>query len=116
MDRLRKTLWLPILVALALAVGLGLASTQKATASEKADATADWKFHSIVDVDFVKQHVAIPPPEGVMIVDSRPFKPKYYKGHIPTAISMPDSQFEKMTDKLPKDKNALLIFYCEGPT
>jgi rhodanese-related sulfurtransferase len=116
MNRLRKTLWLLILVALAFSVGLGWASTQKATASEKADATADWKFHSIVDVDFVKQHVAIPRPKGVMIIDSRPFKPKYYKGHIPTAVSIPDSQFEKMTDKLPQDKNALLIFYCGGPT
>jgi hypothetical protein len=116
MNRLRKTLWLPILGALALVVGLGWAGTQTAAASEKADTGDDWKFHSIVDVDFVKQHVAIPRPEGVMIIDSRPFKPKYYKGHIPTAISMPDSQFEKMTDKLPQDKNALLIFYCGGPT
>jgi len=116
MKRLSKTLWLPILVALALAVGLGCAGTQKATALEKADATADWKFHSIVDTDFVKQHVAIPPPKGVMIIDSRPFKPKYYKGHIPTAVGIPDSQFEKMTGKLPQDKNALLIFYCGGPT
>jgi hypothetical protein len=116
MKRLRKTLWLPILVALALAVGLGWASTQEATASEKADKTADWKFHSIVDVDFVKQHVTIPQPKGVAIIDSRPFKPKYYKGHIPNAISIPDSQFDKMTDKLPEDKNALLILYCGGPT
>jgi len=32
------------------------------------------------------------------------------------AVSIPDSQFEKMTDQLPANKNALLIFYCEGPT
>jgi rhodanese-related sulfurtransferase len=116
MKRLRNILWLPIAVALALSIGLGWAGTQTAAASEKADSGDDWKFHTIVDVDFVNQHVTIPPPEGVMIIDSRPFKPKYYKGHIPTAISIPDSQFDKMTDKLSQDKNTLLIFYCEGPT
>jgi len=52
----------------------------------------------------------------VMIIDSRPYKPKYVNGHIPTAVSIPDSQFDKMTDKLPQDKNTLLIFYCGGPT
>ena len=30
------------------------------------------------------------------------------------AVSIPDSQFDKMTDKLPADKDALLIFYCGG--
>ena len=50
-----------------------------------------------------------------MIVDSRPYKPKYIKGHIPTAVSMPFSQFDKQIDKLPQDKNNLLIFYCYGP-
>jgi rhodanese-related sulfurtransferase len=51
-----------------------------------------------------------------MIIDSRPYQPKYVNGHIPAAVSIPDSQFDKMTDKLPQDKNTLLIFYCEGPT
>jgi hypothetical protein len=116
MKPFNKNLWLPVVVALALAVGVGWQGTQKAAAAEKANAKADWKFHDIVDVDFVKKHVKIPAPEGVMIVDSRPFKPKYYKGHIPTALSIPDSQFDKMQEQLPKDKNALLIFYCGGPT
>jgi hypothetical protein len=116
MKRLRKTPWLPLVVAVAFTVGLGWTGAHKAVASEKAGGADDWKFHAIVDVDFVKQHVAIPAPEGVMIIDSRPFKPKYYKGHIPNAVSIPDSQFEKMTGKLPEDKNALLILYCGGPT
>jgi rhodanese-related sulfurtransferase len=41
---------------------------------------------------------------------------KYDQGHIPMAVSIPDSKFDKMTAQLPKDKNALLIFYCGGPT
>jgi rhodanese-related sulfurtransferase len=49
-----------------------------------------------------------------MLIDARPYKPKYIKGHIPMAVSIPDSQFDKMTDRLPADKDALLIFYCGG--
>ncbi|MGA6927114.1 MAG: rhodanese-like domain-containing protein, partial [Desulfosarcina sp.] len=63
---------------------------------------------------FVTQCVSIPMAEGVMLIDSRPYKPKYVQGHIPMAVSIPDSQFEKMTDRLPTDKNSLLIFYCGG--
>ena len=58
----------------------------------------------------------MPKPDNVLIVDSRPKRPKYDKGYIPTAISIPFSKFDQMIDKLPKDKNALLIFYCGGPT
>jgi hypothetical protein len=97
---------------LALAFTFGCAGIQKP--AEPTD--ADWKFHDIVDVAFVQPYATVPQPEGVMIIDSRPYKAKYAEGHIPMAVSIPDSQFEKMTDQLPKDKNALLIFYCEGPT
>ena len=68
----------------------------------------------IVDMAFVQEHVSIPMTEGVMLIDARPYKPKYIKGHIPMAVSIPDSQFDKMTDNLPADKNSLLIFYCGG--
>jgi len=55
-------------------------------------------------------------PQDVMIIDARPKRAKYDKGHIPMAVNIPDTQFDKMTAKLPADKNALLIFYCGGPT
>ena len=109
---LKRTFLLSILLALLLAVGFGCAGTQKTAEPAK----ADWQFHDIVDVGFVQPYATVPQPEGVMIIDSRPYKPKYANGHIPAAISIPDSQFDKMTDQLPKDKNTLLIFYCEGPT
>ena len=51
----------------------------------------------------------------MIIIDSRPKQPRYDKGHIPTAISLPDSQFDKMAaEVLPADKTAKLIFYCGG--
>ena len=92
-----------------LAVAAGCATVQT---TEK----VDWKFHSIVDESFVRPYAMVPQPKGVMIVDSRAYKPKYVNGHIPGSVCIPDSRFEEQKGKLPEDKNTLLIFYCEGPT
>ena len=92
-------------------------ATQPTPVSALDTAAADSNFepfHDVVDMAFVEQHLSIPMNEGVMLIDARPYKPKYIKGHIPMAVSIPDSRFDKMTDKLPTDKNSLLIFYCGG--
>ena len=103
-----------ISLILCLALVLGYATTTLAKDAVKADAAANWTFHTVVDVDYVMAQVKVPMPEDVMIIDSRHKRAKYDKGHIPMAVSIPDSQFDKMTDILPADKNALLIFYCGG--
>lgn len=105
-----------ISLILCLTLVLGCATTTPDKDAAKTDTPAGWKFHSIVDVAFVKEQVKVPMPEDVMIIDARPKRAKYDKGHIPMAVSIPDSQFDKMTAKLPADKKALLIFYCGGPT
>ena len=73
-----------------------------------------WYNKALVDYDFVRQNVSIPPKKGVMIIDSRPAARQYDPGHIPGAINIPDSQFDKQIDKLPADKATLLLFYCGG--
>jgi hypothetical protein len=108
MQKTRRLLWLSVVLALVLVMGL--------EPVKKATADTSWQFHDIVDVKFVQQHVKMPKPADVLIVDSRPTRGKFNKGYIPTAINIPDSKFAEMTDKLPKDKNTLLIFYCQGPT
>ncbi len=50
----------------------------------------------------------------VVLIDSRPKKRKYDKGHIPGALSIPDTQFEQMSDQLPEDRGVPLVFYCGG--
>lgn len=50
-----------------------------------------------------------------VLVDSRPGK-KFIEGHIPGAINIFDGAFDKNTDKLPKEKDTLLVFYCGGVT
>jgi rhodanese-related sulfurtransferase len=52
----------------------------------------------------------------MVLIDSRPKRKKYDKGHIPGAINIPDTSFDKEKDQLPADKSKLLVFYCEGPT
>ncbi len=77
-------------------------------------ATKEGWYPDVVDYDFIKQHAKIPKPKDVQIVDSRPKKRKYDRGHIPGAASIPDTQFNKLTDMLPENKDQLLIFYCGG--
>ena len=69
--------------------------------------------YAAVSVEYVADQLA---KNELIIVDSRPKKAKYDKGHIPSAISIPDSDFDKLKGKLPADKNLLLIFYCGGYT
>lgn len=107
----RRTPWLSVFILLAAALVFGCAAIQETGKQE-----TDWQFHSIADLALVEQYAKVPQPEGALIIDSRPCKPAYVQGHIPTAVNIPDSQFDKMTADLPQDKNTLLIFYCGGPT
>lgn len=76
--------------------------------------TPDWMFHDLVDAEFVAHYVQVPPMDDVMIIDARPKEAKYDKGHIPGAVSIPDTHFDKHVDKLPAYKDTLLIYYCGG--
>jgi rhodanese-related sulfurtransferase len=111
---LKKFSALSLMLGFALAISFGYATTTLAADAAKTKADTSWKFHDIVDVNFVMGQIKVPMPQDVMIIDARPKRAKYDKGHIPMAVSIPDSKFNKMTDQLPKDKNALLIFYCGG--
>ena len=50
---------------------------------------------------------------NVVLIDSRPRR-VFGKGAIPTAINIPDSEFDKHVAMLPADKTMPLIFYCGG--
>jgi rhodanese-related sulfurtransferase len=108
---------LSLLVALAAAIGVTplMYPVQTFAADSALIQPKDgWYNKALVDFDFVKQNVSIPPKKGVMIIDSRPAARQYDPGHIPGAINIPDSQFDKLVDKLPADKGTLLLFYCGG--
>ncbi|MBK9349705.1 MAG: rhodanese-like domain-containing protein [Sulfuritalea sp.] len=108
-----------ITLLVAVAAALGATTLVYPIPSFAADAAAiqprdGWYNKALVDFDFVKQNVGIPLKKGVVIIDSRPAARQYDPGHIPGAINIPDSQFDKLVDKLPADKATLLLFYCGG--
>ncbi|MDP1831599.1 MAG: rhodanese-like domain-containing protein [Geothrix sp.] len=70
----------------------------------------------IATLDEVLKLVAMGPEKGkYFLYDSRP-APRFMEGAIPTAVNLPFPAFDKNVDKLPADKNALVIFYCGGKT
>jgi rhodanese-related sulfurtransferase len=71
-------------------------------------------YKNIVDTYFVKEYAQIPPRKDVVIIDSRPAARRYDVGHIPGALNIPDTQFDKFKHLLPEDKSKLLVFYCGG--
>lgn len=103
-----------LLAAAALfALGAGLGDVALAADAPTIQAREGW-YPALVNFDFMRANVAIPPKKGVMIIDSRPAARQFDPGHIPGAINIPDTQFDKQTAKLPADKSTLLIFYCGG--
>ncbi|MBT4891268.1 MAG: rhodanese-like domain-containing protein [Rhodospirillales bacterium] len=82
--------------------------------ASSATAAEEGYYTKIVDYTFIQPYAVIPARDDVTIIDSRPMKRRFNNGHIPGAISLPDSSFKKMTDMLPADKAAMLIFYCGG--
>lgn len=62
----------------------------------------------------VEKLVGLGPDKGkYFLYDARPLF-RFQEGAIPTAVSMPYDLFDKMTELLPQDKNAQIIFYCAG--
>ncbi len=109
----------PLMAALLTSVcmtGTCLVSTGVLAAdAPTAQVKAGW-YTKIVNVDVVKQQAVVPKNDGVMLIDSRPAARKYDPGHIPTAVNIPDSAFDKLAPTLlPADKSMLLVFYCDGP-
>lgn len=69
----------------------------------------------LMTTDAMEKLVALGPEKGkYFLYDSRPL-PRFQDGYIPTAVHLPFPAFDKLAEKLlPKDKDALVIFYCAG--
>ena len=68
----------------------------------------------LINVAELTKLIEMGPEKGAYtLVDSRPGA-GYLQGHLPTAISIPFPKMKDMLDKLPEDKDSLVIFYCQG--
>lgn len=68
----------------------------------------------LVDYAFVRKLV----DQGAgnfMLIDSRPL-PRFQQGTIPGAVNVPYPAWDKVVGRLSADKNALLVFFCQGVT
>jgi rhodanese-related sulfurtransferase len=71
---------------------------------------------NLIDYAGVAKLVAEGPDKTTYtLIDSRPLV-RFQEGAIPTAIHLPFIGFDKFADRLPKDKNQLVVFYCGGIT
>lgn len=113
---------LPAIAAVAVVAMLaaGCAQTPATSAGAQSAESAEGlvRYKHVVDYAYVQKHAALPRDEkAALIVDSRPAARRYDIGHIAGAINIPDSQFDKLAPTmLPANKNAEIIFYCQGPT
>lgn len=70
----------------------------------------------MMSTEDVEKLVAMGPQKGkYTLIDARP-PLRFTQGSIPTAINIPFVAFEKMVDKLPQEKDALIVYFCQGVT
>jgi|GEM_PF-337271 len=70
----------------------------------------------IMSTEDVEKLVGLGPEKGkYTLIDARP-PLKALEGTIPTAINIPFVAFDKMVDKLPQAKDALIVYFCQGVT
>ena len=75
----------------------------------------DHWYRQLVDIDFVRPYAVLPPRRDGVVIDARDTARRFEAGHLPGAISLPAKRFAELaTDRLPADKNQLIIFYCDG--
>lgn len=67
--------------------------------------------YGALSIEYVTEQVAA---NKAVVIDARPFKTKFIKGHIPGAISLPFPEFEKLKGKLPRKLTTPIITYCGG--
>lgn len=105
-------------VSFTLVASPAFAQTQTAPVITPEAAAALVRFHSDVNFEHVRPHAQLPrkAEDGAMLIDSRPARMRYDIAHIPGAVNIPDTQFDKLTHLLPKDKSREIIFYCQGLT
>ena len=99
---------------IAAAAGLLVAVPALPAAAQTAVQPKEGWFSVLTTFDKLRAEATIPPKKGVVVIDSRPTARQYDPGHIPGAINIPDTVFDKSIDKLPADKATKLIFYCGG--
>lgn len=85
--------------------------------AEEVSAKSNFTFKKSEDVITVAEVVELlkkSPKEGnYMIADARGYD-NYIEGHLPNAVLIPYYEFQAYKDRMPADKNTLIVVYCRG--
>lgn len=70
--------------------------------------------NDVISISEVVELLKKDPKEGnYVIFDSRGYD-NYIEGHLPAAVLLPHYQFQPFKDRMPADKNTLIVAYCRG--
>ncbi len=70
----------------------------------------------IIDIDELSALLKKDPKKANYVLFDVRGVSNYQEGHLPRAIVLPNYRFAKYKDRLPKDKNTLIVTYCNGYT
>lgn len=105
-----NSLAIALMLALPAALPTGLFSAPAHAQPAIPQAAQANYYKNLVDYDFVKQWVAIPPKKGVMLIDARPAARKFNTGHIKGSINIPMADLAQKIGSLPADRP--IVFIC----
>ena len=72
------------------------------------------KPEDVITISEVVELLKKDPKNGnYVIFDSRGYD-NYIEGHLPNAVLLPHYQFQAFKDRMPSDKNTLIVAYCRG--
>lgn len=72
------------------------------------------KLQDVISVGEVAELLKKSPEEGnYVLFDARGYD-NYIEGHLPGAVLLPHYRLQEFKDRLPKDKNTLIVAYCRG--
>ena len=94
------------------ATRLGLLIVLTALVAGPVAARAD-HVTSVAVIDAAELKRWIDGGKRVTLIDSR-VAAEYKAGHIPTAVNIVAGEMERYRGRLPSDKSAILVFYCNG--
>jgi hypothetical protein len=85
--------------------------------AEEMSYKSNYGFKNPEDVITISEVVELlkkdPKDGNYVIFDSRGYD-NYIEGHLPEAILLPHYQFQEFKDRMPADKNTLIVAYCRG--
>lgn len=87
--------------------------------AEEISYKSSYDFHqldNVITMSKVAQLLEKSPAEGnYMIVDARGYD-NFIEGHLPNAVLIPYYEFQDFKDRMPADKDTLIVAYCRGFT